>query len=222
MLVVLLTNQKDYEQKSRIQHRLSVLSLPSPVFCLLTSFFSWTLYVFEQNAQGCAHKMPFFSKFFNTFAHKYLQILIIEKLPTFRMKCARLPYIEGCYLIAPKKPAWGTERMAEVHVTESSICFLTLAHFSSLEILNIKNPTLAHFRHLSSLFTNLPLYICREPSTNPPLFLQNKPNLLNAQINVSAVMTIGCDNTRPSSPPKQTQFKANQTQFQTKLTKRNI
>ena len=52
--------------------------------------------------------------------------------------------------------------------------------------------------------------------------IPNKPNLLNAQINVSAVMTIGCDNTRPSSPPKQTQFKANQTQFQTKLTKRNI
>jgi len=31
---------------------------------------------------------------------------------------------------------------------------------------SIENPTLAHFRHFSSLFTLSPLYICREPSTN--------------------------------------------------------
>ncbi len=47
-----------------------------------------------------------------------------------------------------------------------------------LPIMSIENPTLAHFRHFSSLFTLSPLYICREPSTNQLLFMQNKPNLV--------------------------------------------
>ncbi len=51
--------------------------------------------------------------------------------------------------------------------------------------LSIENPTLAHFRHFSSLFTPSPLYICRESSTNQLLFMQNKPNLLDAQMNVN-------------------------------------
>ncbi len=71
---------------------------------------------------------------------------------------------------------------------------------------SIENPTLAHFRHFrhfirrggfSSLFTNLPAYkaadiyvpirhyICREPSTNQLLFMQNKPNFRKSQMNVS-------------------------------------
>ncbi len=36
--------------------------------------------------------------------------------------------------------------------------------------MSIKNPTLAHFRHFSSLFTPSPLYICRETSTNQPFY----------------------------------------------------
>ena len=57
--------------------------------------------------------------------------------------------------------------------------------------MSIENPTLAHFRHFrqfSSLFTNSPLYICREPSTNQLLFMQNKPNVKDAQINVNSYM----------------------------------
>ncbi len=50
----------------------------------------------------------------------------------------------------------------------------------------IENPTLAHFRHFSSLFTLSPLYICRESSTNQLLFMQNKPNVKDAQINVNS------------------------------------
>ena len=76
--------------------------------------------------------------------------------------------------------------------------------------MSIENPTLAHFRHFSSLFTNLPaykalylraykapdiyvpirhLYICREPSTNQLLFMQNKPNSLNVQIYINVYDT---------------------------------
>ena len=73
---------------------------------------------------------------------------------------------------------------------------------------------LAHFRHFirrggfSPLFTNLPAYkalylraykapviyvpirhyICRERSTNQLLFMQNKPNVKDAQINVNSYM----------------------------------
>ncbi len=53
---------------------------------------------------------------------------------------------------------------------------------------SIENPTLAHFRHFSSLFTPSHLYICREHSTNQLLFMQNKPNFKDAQINVNSYM----------------------------------
>jgi hypothetical protein len=52
--------------------------------------------------------------------------------------------------------------------------------------MSIENPTLAHFRHFSSLFTTLsPLYICRESSTNQLLFMQNKPNFRKSQMNIN-------------------------------------
>ncbi len=56
---------------------------------------------------------------------------------------------------------------------------------------SIENPTLAHFRHFrhfSSLFTNSHLYTCKESSTNQLLFMQNKPNVKDAQINVNSYM----------------------------------
>ena len=59
-----------------------------------------------------------------------------------------------------------------------------------------------------------PLYICKETSTNPPPFMQNKPNFLNNQRNISPVMTKHYGYKMRLCPPaKQTQFKANQTQF---------
>ncbi len=58
----------------------------------------------------------------------------------------------------------------------------------------IENPSLAHFRHFSSLFTLSPLYICRESSTNQLLFMQNKPNFRKAQMNVSSLITTDYEN----------------------------
>ncbi len=55
--------------------------------------------------------------------------------------------------------------------------------------MSIENPTLAHFRHFSSLFTPSHLYICRELSTNQLLFMQNKPNFKDAQMNVNSIIT---------------------------------
>jgi len=70
--------------------------------------------------------------------------------------------------------------------------------------MSIENPTLAHFRHFrhfSSLFTNLSAYKAadiyvpiRHPSTfvedslQISLFMQNKPNVKYAQINVNSYM----------------------------------
>ncbi len=59
----------------------------------------------------------------------------------------------------------------------------------AIRYMRIENPTLAHFRHFSSLFTLSPLYICREPSTNQLLFMQNKPNFRKAKMNISNIIT---------------------------------
>ena len=53
-----------------------------------------------------------------------------------------------------------------------------------------ENPTLAHFRHFSSLYTN-EYRVSRYES-----FLQNKPNLLDSQMNVNKVLTKGYENKR--------------------------
>ena len=37
-------------------------------------------------------------------------------------------------------------------------------------------------------FDEIPLYICRESSTNHLLFMQNKPNVKDAQININTYM----------------------------------
>src|SRR4030042_7121108 len=56
--------------------------------------------------------------------------------------------------------------------------------------MSIKNPTLAHFRHLrrfrhfSSLLTNLPSTSVKNPLQIRP-FLQNKPNFSYTQMNVN-------------------------------------
>ncbi len=55
--------------------------------------------------------------------------------------------------------------------------------------MSIENPTLAHCRHFRSLFTLSPLYICRERSTNQLLFMQNKPNFPDPQMNVNIYIT---------------------------------
>ena len=80
---------------------------------------------------------------------------------------------------------------------------------------SIENPTLAHFRHFSSLFTLSPLYNCRESSTNQLLFMQNKANLLDAQMNVSSILTKDYENkwqrkvgkNKPNSNPIKAKFR---------------
>ncbi len=60
--------------------------------------------------------------------------------------------------------------------------------------MSIVNPTLAHFRHFSSLFTPSPLYICRDVSTNQILFMQNKPNFQKSQMSVNLYNTTDYEN----------------------------
>ncbi len=67
--------------------------------------------------------------------------------------------------------------------------------------------------HLFSNFVPIRhLYICRESSTNSPLFMQNKPNFPNTRMNVTPVAIKNYSENDVLAPPKtnpiQTQFKA--------------
>ncbi len=79
--------------------------------------------------------------------------------------------------------------------------------------MSIENPTLAHFRHFSSLFTLSALYICRERSTNQLLFMQNKPNLPKSQMNVNHYNRTDYENKRDwtigENKPNSNPIKAN-------------
>ena len=66
-----------------------------------------------------------------------------------------------------------------------------------------------------SYFLLSSLYICRESSTNSPLFLQYKPNFKNDQINVNKVLERDYENVRLHRPRKQTQNKPNSNPIQT-------
>jgi hypothetical protein len=87
----------------------------------------------------------------------------------------------------------------------------TLAHFRHFSSLYF---TLAHFRHFSSLFTPSPLYICRELSTNQLLFMQNKPNFQDTKMNVNLYNTTDYENianwTLGENKPNQTQWIGNE------------
>jgi hypothetical protein len=54
----------------------------------------------------------------------------------------------------------------------------------------IENPTLAHFRHFSSLFTNSPPLHLSRTLYKSTLFMQNKPNFQNFQMSVSNIITM--------------------------------
>jgi len=59
-----------------------------------------------------------------------------------------------------------------------------------------------------------PLYICRESSTNSPLFMQNKPNFQNGKMNTSSAITMNyeqltmnyANKNKPNTNPIQSQF----------------
>jgi hypothetical protein len=103
-------------------------------------------------------------------------------------------------------------RASSIEHPESSIENPTLAHFKHFSSLYF---TLAHFRHFSSLLTLSLLYICRETSTNQLLFMQNKPNLPKSQMNVNSYNTTYYENksnwtlgqNKPNSNPIKPNFK---------------
>jgi len=88
--------------------------------------------------------------------------------------------------------------------------------------MSIENPTLsaaadlAHFRHFSSLFTNLRSTFV-ESALQISSFMQNKAKVKYAKINLISYMTSKYENMDNwlfrQTKPKQTQFKPKQTQF---------
>ncbi len=61
--------------------------------------------------------------------------------------------------------------------------------------MSINYPTLAHFRHFSSLFTNLPSTSV-ESALQISSFMQNKPNFQKSQMNVNLYNTTAYENKR--------------------------
>ncbi len=91
---------------------------------------------------------------------------------------------------------------------------------------SIENPTFAHFRHFSSLFTPSHLYICRESSTNRP-FYAKQTQFPKSQMNVSIYLQTAYENKRnwtigqskPNSNPIKTNLQNTQMSVNSILTK---
>ncbi len=106
--------------------------------------------------------------------------------------------------------------------------------------MSIENPTLVHFRHFSSLLTiedpaflgrneyQESRYLCAYKALHlsrtlykSALFMQNKANLLDAQMNVSSVLTKDYENksnwTLGENKPKTNPIKANPRKAQTNV-----
>ncbi len=92
-----------------------------------------------------------------------------------------------------------------------------------LPIMSIENPTLAHFRHFSSLFTNLPSTSV-ENVLQISSFMQNKPNSPNVQMNVTNLLTMNytifISLTKVKNKPNSNPIKANSKPIQTQLLQR--
>ena len=79
--------------------------------------------------------------------------------------------------------------------------------------MSIENPTLVHFRHFSSLFTNFPSTTV-EKALQIRLFMQNKAKFRKSQMNVSTIITRGYKNkTRLRPPKKQSQTNPNKANY---------
>ncbi len=91
---------------------------------------------------------------------------------------------------------------------------------------SIKNPTLVHFRHFSSLFTNLPFTTVEKALQIDP-FLTNKANFRKSQMNVTSFITKHYENKRdwtlgenkPNSKPIKPNFKRAKMNVNLTLTK---
>ncbi len=83
--------------------------------------------------------------------------------------------------------------------------------------MSIENPTLVHFRHFSSLFTNLPSTSVESALQIDP-FMQNKANFQKSQMNVNPYNTTDYENksdwtlgeNKPNTKPIKANFRKSQ------------
>ncbi len=92
--------------------------------------------------------------------------------------------------------------------------------------MSIENPTLAHFRHFSSLLTNLPSTSVEDSLQIDP-FMQNKANLPETQMNLTSLITVDYENianwtlgeNKPNSNPIKANFQRAQMNVNSLITK---
>jgi len=95
-------------------------------------------------------------------------------------------------------------------------------------VTSIENPTLAHFRHFSSPFTNLPIHLSRNLYKSA-LFIQNKPNLLESQMYLTFYLQMAYENicnwtlgeNKPNSNPIYQRIKLIQGLYLQRIMKKN-
>jgi len=114
------------------------------------------------------------------------------------------------------KLALGANLTENTKLTETPLCPLWL-------FLNSLIRSIRAIRGYLRFFVLIRHYICREPSTNQLLFMQNKPNFQKSQMNVNIFSTKAYENlSNWTLGQKQTQFKPNQTQSQKSQNERKL
>jgi len=162
------------------------------------------------------------------FPHKHLQILTIRKSTNFRPNAHARPTKGNVFRLHPcprmflsgiqffRKRNANPLGEQPMNYCQPAIVALRATYLPAYKAADIYVPI--------SIYVPIRHYICRESSTNSPLFMQNKPNLLNTQMNISPVKTMNYEqltmnyanknkpNSKPIKPntnPKQTQNKPN-------------
>ncbi len=116
----------------------------------------------------------------------------------FTLDVSSLAFLSGAS--GNKKPNGKPLGKLPIMSIENTVIYVPISHLSSA------CPVRVSFTLMGSSI----LYICREPSTNQLLFMQNKPNFQDTQMNVNIYYTKAYNNETASGSRKN---KPNQTQF---------
>ncbi len=143
----------------------------------------------QSKALVVAHQKRLISKNFYSFSHIELRESGIENQEPFSHRTRKSALIiEGRVLFEPQTPLGELPIMSIVNPTLAHFRHFSSLYTNEYPVSSIVNPTLAHFRHFSSLYTN-EYRVSRYES-----FLQNKPNLPAPQMNVNTVITKDYEN----------------------------
>ena len=144
------------------------------------------------------------------FPHKHLQILTIRKSTNFRPNAHARPTKGNVFRLHPcprmflsgiqffRKRNANPLGEQPMNYWQPAIVALRATYLPAYKAADIYVPI--------SIYVPIRHYICRESSTNSPLFMQNKPNFRKTKMKLNFYSTKDYENETPlPTPPKQTQ-----------------